>query len=415
MNEQIHAIANSLQKDYGLDDYVLKRHHIFSETNVDNNTNYILSLEWFPEDQVNKENEDFNPDGSVVMDVDLHTNKIRRIIFVNDVSFAQEGIFPSPNIEHVIEWIEELTGLMFGRQFKLMSETERKFTFHATIDNIDIAPTGDIEVAFNEDNQLSLFSIGGVFPTEDEVDWEPFSLTKEDIRNEVEQHITLIDIPIEKEEKWLKAWNLNQLFIRNDKSEILLPESLYNLNTLIEMNVSLEWDSANTYELTPKDIDFSTEVSYQDAMEKVTVTPISEEEVHRCIEETKKLVSSLFPKDSGKWTVTGMYPEKNYIITELKGDMFNAFRRKLKVIISRENYKTANYWDNKLFLDMYQSYKESEDATINKTDAMEKMYKHINVTPIYVKENKSNRYVLCGRVDCDIIIDGVTGEVLTIQ
>jgi hypothetical protein len=415
VNEQIQAIVVELQEKYGLEQYILKRYHIFSETNVDNKTSYILSLEWFPTDQVNTDDEDFNPDGSVVMDVDLHTKKVKRIIFVNDVSYAAEGISPTPEVEEVIDWIEEMTDMMFGRQFKLIEESERKFTFHATVDNIEVAPTGDIEVSFNERGQLTLFSIDGVFPTEDDIEWEPFSLTKEDVLDEIKQHLALIDTPIEEEEKWLKVWHLNQFFIRNDKSEIFLPENLYNLNTFIDLNVNLKWDSVGTYEFTPKDTDFSTEVSYEEAINKVTVTPISEEEVQRSLEETKELVSSLFPKDSGTWTVTGMYPEKNYIITELKGDMFKAFQRKLKVIISRDHYKAANYWDNQFIIDMYSSYKEPEVATVTKDDALEKMVKHINVTPVYVKEKKSNRYVLCAKVDCDIVIDGVTGDVLTFQ
>lgn len=409
MNEHIQAIAEELQDKYGLEHYELKRNHIFSETNMDNKTSYILSLEWFPTNQVDKDDEDFNPDGSVVMDVDLHTNKVRRIIFVNDVSYAIEGIFPTPEVEEVIDWVEGMTDMMFGRQFKLIEESERKFTFHATVDNMEVAPTGNIEVAFNDRNQLTLFSIDGVFPTEDDIEWEPFSLTKEDLLEEMKQHVELVETPIEEEEKWVNIWHLKPFFIRNDKSEIILPEELFNLNTFVDLDVNIKWESSSTYKFTPKDTDFSTEVSYEEAMKKVTVTPISEEEVEHCLEETKKLVSSLFPKDSGIWTVTGMYPEKDYIITELKGDMFKAYQRKLKVIISRDHYKAANYWDNQFILDMYSSYKESEDTSITKDDALEKMFKHINVTPVYVKENKSNRYVLCAKVDCDIVIDSVTG------
>ncbi|WP_026907861.1 hypothetical protein [Paucisalibacillus globulus] len=415
MNEHIRSIADNLQKEFGLDNYILKRNTFFSENSFESETSYILTLEWFPVEQAEEENEDFNPDGSAVVDIDLHTGKLKQIIFVNGISHAQEGTFPNPDIEHVIEWVEEITGMMFGRQFKLTNETEKKFSFHATVDNIDVAPTGNIELAFNADNQLTLFSIDGIFPTEDEVEWEPFSLTKEDVLDEIKGQLTLVDIPLEEQEKWLTIWQFNQIFIRNDKSEVILPETIYNMNNFRVLDVNLTWESANNHAFTPEKISLSTEISYEDAMKRVTVSPLSEEDVQHCLNETKEFLRNIYSNDSGKWTVTGMYPEKEYIFVELSSDFFKAFRRKLKVIIRRESYKVVNYWDNKLILDMFQSFEESEEAQINKDDAFEKIKKYIDVTPVYVKDESSNCYRLCGRIDCDVVINGVTGEIIAIN
>lgn len=95
MNEHVKEIANKLQQEYGLEQYVLKREHIFSETTQENQTNYILSLEWFPVHQ-SEENEEYNPEGTAVLEVNLHTNELKQLIFVNDVSYATEGIFLLP-------------------------------------------------------------------------------------------------------------------------------------------------------------------------------------------------------------------------------------------------------------------------------------------------------------------------------
>ncbi|WP_157037590.1 hypothetical protein [Ornithinibacillus californiensis] len=110
MNEQIQEIIHTQQKRFGLENYVLKREHIFMEKDVANQTNYILSLEWYPVDQANDDG-DYNPDGTAVLEINLHTKELKRIIFVNDISFATEGIFPAPEIETVIEWVEETTGM----------------------------------------------------------------------------------------------------------------------------------------------------------------------------------------------------------------------------------------------------------------------------------------------------------------
>ncbi|MEN2466264.1 hypothetical protein [Ornithinibacillus sp. JPR2-1] len=409
MNEHVKEIANKLQQEYGLEQYVLKREHIFSETTQENQTNYILSLEWFPVHQ-SEENEEYNPEGTAVLEVNLHTNELKQLIFVNDVSYATEGIFPPPEIESVIEWVEEKTGMMFGRQFKLDYEDGTAFSFQATVDNIAVAPSGNIDITFNENNQLTQFSIDGVFPSEEDIDWEPFSLMKEDLMENIKQQLKLIETPIEEEEKWLKVWTMDTIFIRNDKSNIILPASLYQIDTYKELNVLLEWASTSQRDFTPQEIDFSTEISYEDAMAKVRVNPLTDDEIQSTMEETKDFLSNLYPDDSGKWTLTGMYPEGNYIITELKMAASTPLDRKLKVIISRDSLQTANYWDSKLLFEVFESYAKAEDVTISRDEAFDKIIKHVELTPVYVKDPNSDSYHLCGKLDCEVVVIGTTGE-----
>lgn len=414
MNEHVKEIANKLQQEYGLEQYVLKREHIFSETTQENQTNYILSLEWFPVHQ-SEENEEYNPEGTAVLEVNLHTNELKQLIFVNDVSYATEGIFPPPEIESVIEWVEEKTGMMFGRQFKLDYEDGTAFSFQATVDNIAVAPSGNIDITFNENNQLTQFSIDGVFPSEEDIDWEPFSLMKEDLMENIKQQLKLIETPIEEEEKWLKVWTMDTIFIRNDKSNIILPASLYQIDTYKELNVLLEWASTSQRDFTPQEIDFSTEISYEDAMAKVRVNPLTDDEIQSTMEETKDFLSNLYPDDSGKWTLTGMYPEGNYIITELKMAASTPLDRKLKVIISRDSLQTANYWDSKLLFEVFESYAKAEDVTISRDEAFDKIIKHVELTPVYVKDPNSDSYHLCGKLDCEVVVIGTTGEIVPIS
>ncbi|HAM80840.1 hypothetical protein [Ornithinibacillus bavariensis] len=412
MNEDILSRAKAWQEILGLDHYVLERSHIFSETNLNNRTSYILSLELFPTEEASEEHEDFNPTGTASLDIDFHTNKLRRIIFVNGVSFANEHSLPTPEIENVIEWIEEVTDMMFGRQFKLVYEGDREYRFQATVDNMEVAPTGEIEVRFNDTNQLTMFSIDGLFPTEDEVEWEPFSLTRDDITEEIQNHFSFLEAPIEEEEKWLPIWQVNEFYIRNDQSEIILPESILTLDTYHQLNRVIKWDNTSTKEFSLKDLELSTEISYEDAMHKVTVQPISQNELTLALEETKDFLSQFYPNDSGKWTATGMYPEKNYIFVEFEGETFKAFKRKLKVIINREDFTTVNYWDSQFLLDMFNDYKEADQVSVTKEEAFSKIVGTIEVIPVYVKNAKSESYQLCGRVSCNYVVNAATGDLI---
>lgn len=415
MNERILTIANKIKQDYGLDNYILKRDHIFSELRTDGATTYLLSLEFFPVKKAKEENEDYNPEGTAVIEVDLHTEEIKRIIFVNDVSFANEAVFPNSAIEDVIEWIENMTGMMFGKQFKIEQIDERKFIFQAAIDHIEVAPAGYIEVKFNDANQLTTYSIDGDFPQEDEIEWEPFDLTKETILEEIKERFTLTEIPIENEKKWKKIWQIQPFYIRNDLSESILPETLYHHDTYISLNQKIEWKEPSTRKFKSEDVNLSTEISFEEAMKKVTVKPITDLERITCLDEAKEFLCSLYPEESGVWTVTGMYPEKNYIFVELKGNTFKVFQRKVKVIIDRNRMKVVNHWDSQYIVDMYNSFQEAEATNLDKEEAFESIRKSIKVTPVYVKVPKTDKYQLSGRVDCDVVIEDHTGKIISVN
>ncbi|WP_010097757.1 hypothetical protein [Ornithinibacillus scapharcae] len=414
MSQTIQDIVDDIQKKYGLDHYVLHNHHIYAETNVSNKTDYILSLEFLPSEQEIKEGE-YNPSGTAIIDMNLHTKDLKQITFLNNVSNATEGIFPQQDMDQIIDWIEEETGMMFGKQFKLVHEYENEVSFQATIDNMEVAPTGAIDLIFNEQGQLTQFSIDGIFPTEEEVDWEPFSLTTEDIIDTIMDHLTLVETPDEENQTWLNLWQVKTFYIKNDRTKLILPENLYQLDKFHQLHITVEWDKPHLETFTTEDYDFSTEVSYEEALEnRGEPAPITEIELQNCLEEVTKVVSNLFPDESGKWTVTGMYPEKNYIICELIGEKYRSIQRKLKLIIQRDNFTTVNYWDNKFILDMFRPFKEPEQAKIAKVEAFEKLQSSIELTPVYVKESHSDTYQLCGRIVCDDVVDAVSGELIKI-
>src|SRR5690625_7523004 len=66
-----------------------------------------------------------------------------------------------------------------------------------------------------------MFSIDGLFPTEDQVVWEPFSLVPKKVEHLFKQHLKLFEVPIEKDEKWLPVLGIAELYVRNRDEQTL--------------------------------------------------------------------------------------------------------------------------------------------------------------------------------------------------
>src|SRR5699024_7395588 len=216
-------------EQFQLNNYFLKRYHIFHEKRSLTEGNYILNMEWFPnQPKEQQEDEDLNPKGTVSIDIDFHSKELYRIIFVGGISNPDaKDIFPTTDKADVIHWVEETTGLIFGKQFKIESEKGNTFYFRAAIDNINAAPGGMIHVEFNEKDELTLFSIDGLFPTEDKVVWEPFSLLPENMGNFFKEQLQLVEVPVEEDEKWMPVYMIEELYVKND-GEVTLPYDSLN-------------------------------------------------------------------------------------------------------------------------------------------------------------------------------------------
>lgn len=414
MEEQLQELADDTQKKFGLADYYLKRHHIFYETN-NLETTYLLSMEWFPEGH-DQTDEDYNPAGTAVIDVDIHTKAVKRIVFVHEKTFATEGDYPSTaDQDSVIEWVEEMTGLQFGRQFQLLLEEDGAFSFQAVVDNIPVYPSGSIEVEFNDYDQLASFFIDGSFPAEDIVKWEPFSLTPEKVDQTVRNQFKLLEVPLEAQEKWLPVYGIEELFVANDGSRTLPFEPITHQGSYVEKALIMGWDTLSNEKFYSEEIDLSSDVSEKQALANephLDTFPITESEQMNCEEETLHFLQRVYPDDSGKWTLTGLRRDNGAIVAELRltyGDK-RALQRKLRLIIDSERYIAINYVDNNLLFDMFKHFHSAETPAILANEAFEKIREHIEITPVYVFDNEMHGYILCGKIDCDYSVNAVNGE-----
>ncbi|PAV31503.1 hypothetical protein CIL05_02275 [Virgibacillus profundi] len=419
MHHKIKEIVDYTAEKFKLDNYYLKRHHIYQEKNGLNEESFVLNMEWFPS-KVKHTDDDHNPAGTASIDVDIHTKLVRSIIFVQGVSYAHSNFPSASEKENIIEWVEEETGLEFGRQFRLIGDEERKLSFRAAVDNVAVYPAGSIDVKFNQEGQLVLFSIHGNFPNESQLNWEPFSLTPETTDPIAEEQFKLLEIPLEDEEKWKAVYGAPAVFVTNDGKRFISFEEVENQGSYVKKDVMLEWESQIHEEFTKESIDISLEVTIEQALANETNTdnqPLTKAEEDKAITETKQFMQREYPNDSEKWKLTQLHREHGYIFAELKpaAPDQRVIERKIKVVIDEENYTAINYFDNSVILDMFGHFESADEPAISKDTAFEKLRGHIDVTPVYVYDKEQESYILCGKIDCEYGVDAVTAEVILLD
>jgi len=157
MDQRIYDLAELTKAKYGLTAYRLHKWHIFRGTTLFRGTVYRLSMEWFPIHVGPGGNEDTNPAGTVCMDIDIASGKLENMIFVGGVTYADSLKFDSRHKDEIIRWIEKETGLVYGKQFELWKEKERKLQFRGCVDGIAVSPAASIEIQWDEEGRLVFF------------------------------------------------------------------------------------------------------------------------------------------------------------------------------------------------------------------------------------------------------------------
>lgn len=421
MHKRVQKVIDVTADELGLDKYYLKRHSFVKEEIPIEGVSYELTMEWFPNEAAETE-EGLNPPGTALVDVDLHSERIKKIIFVNDISYAHAEALTviHQTSEQIIEWVEEMTGLEYGRQFQLVDESKNDMHFRSAVDNIPVYPGGNIDITFNEQGQLTLFSIHGSFPTEDQVQWEPFALTSEIVEPIALDHCKLMEIPVENEQKWISVYGTSMFFLTNNGGKTIsydqVEKSIIYCNSVEPITWS-HTSSASTISL--EKIDLSPEISESEALsnnkEVDRKRSISKDEQTRIITEVSRLLQQELPDDNGQWKLTTIQQEHNYlfaILHPVKQD-FRIIGPKIKVIMDSKTLKPLNYMDNRQLLDVFRDFKEAEMPVISKGEASEKLRSYLEISPVYVYQK--GRYMLCGKIECGYVVDAVTGEMISLD
>lgn len=419
MDKKVQEVIDYTRRKLGLVNYTIKRHEIFRESKSPDKTSYLLSMEWFP-NGVKQIDEAFNPSGSVSVDIDIHTLAIQSIVFVQGISYAEEAPYPALEKEAVIQWVENMTELKYEHQFKLVDYEDDYFRFQATIESIPLSPPGFINVEFNLDEQLSSFYIEGNFPINRSIVPEQFTLTLDSVADIAKNQCKLMNFPDDIDKKWLPTYGLEEVYVTNNDNDVLPFEYIERFPKPIRIDQVLEWDKVIKEEYTYEDIDLSSEVSIEQALNleaDPNTFPITESEQNKCRAETKQLLQREYGSESGKWTLTSVYREHGYFIAEVKPTLpkNNVIERKLKIIIDSINLHVINFVDNKAFVNMFAHFQEADPVIISQEDAFKKLYEYIEITPVYVFDSECEKYILSGKIDCNYGMNGANGEVVLLE
>ncbi|MFB8733682.1 hypothetical protein ACEQPO_06195 [Bacillus sp. SL00103] len=89
-----HSTTNRSDKGkFGLDLYYLKRHSFYRYVNMFNETIYTFNMEWFPSHEAEPVDDDVNPDGTAVIEVNLNTGQIESVIFCHGQNlYLDDGV-----------------------------------------------------------------------------------------------------------------------------------------------------------------------------------------------------------------------------------------------------------------------------------------------------------------------------------
>ncbi|ALX49688.1 hypothetical protein AOX59_14585 [Lentibacillus amyloliquefaciens] len=420
MAEEFQTVVDDIRESLSLNNHKLKRHHFFREKNHFNETTYILSMEWFPENS-NIATDDYNPEGTAVVDVNFHTKEIKQILFVNNVNSADHSVYPSSVVkEDVIDWIEDMTALTFGRQFLIAQEDEQKLVFRAAVDNIPVSPSGMIRVEFNENGLLTLFSIDGEFPTEEQIEWEPFALTPDTYEPVAETQCQLLELPSQEQEKWLPVYGMEELFLTNDATRTIPFTFGEDRSSFIPKDEVLRWDAPLEGNFERKEIDLSSEVTFETVLANTPhpdTFPLTDEEVEACEREVLSFMRLVYPNESGKRSLTGFYLKDGYIKAEIKPvhDAKKALNLKINLIIERNTLRAVNYFDQDNLFEAFKHFAKSDKPILSSEEAFEKLRGHLDIDPVYVYDSERETYIMCGKLDCDYGVNAVTGEVLKLN
>ncbi|GAA0437729.1 hypothetical protein GCM10008983_13300 [Lentibacillus halophilus] len=421
MNEHVRKMADQVREWLGLHQHQLIHHYFFREVDDFHQTVYTLTTEWVP-DHAELPDDGSNPAGTAVVDINFHTGAVQRIVFVHNTNSADSEVYPTPDPkEYVIEWIEDLTGLTFGRQFLIAREHDHSITFHAAVDNIPVSPGGTIEVSFNDNGELTLFSIDGHFPSEEHIQWEPFALTPDKYEPVALEQCHLVELPDQAQEKWLPVFGIEETFITNDAERTIPFQMGADKQSFVAKDEVMRWSTPMTGTWKPGDMDLSPDVSVETARANKPhpdTIPLTEAEVAACEREVLRFMRLVYPKESGKRKWTGVYLQDGYIIAEIQriGDQVaNELDVKIKVVIERETCTAINYFDQEALYGAFQHFDQADDAVVSRDDAVAYLRPYLQMDPMYVYDSEEDHYIMCGKLDCAYGVDAVTGDVIRLN
>ncbi|MFJ8235332.1 hypothetical protein ACIQ34_06215 [Ureibacillus sp. NPDC094379] len=416
MDVRIKELVEFAKEKFGLNNYYLQEYRFQRSVNIFNETVYTLSMEWFPDHAVQEE-DGANPEGTASIEMDIKSRKFKSAIFVMGKSFAIDGVrFSNLKKDEIIKWVEIETGLQHGKQFQIHKENEGEFYFMACMDGVAVSPSGFIDVKFNEEGKLILFSIHGQFPTKELIKEEKYTLSLDRLEHLEKEQMKLIESPSYEQKKIYPIYTIEEIFVTNAGETTIPFDAFADKSQFLKINQTIHWNEPINKTFERKKIRWIEELTAEQAFScepSPDSFPITKADQEKCKIAVKNLLRMEYPNESEIWILKFLYRDKGYIHATLKANKQNnrIFQRKIKVIIDETSLHVVNYIDSKMMLKIFDNFQAPAQLTITKDKAYHKLKEFFELKPFYVYDFNQKQYVLCGKLDCRYGVNAASGEV----
>ncbi|WP_339320113.1 hypothetical protein [Paenibacillus sp. FSL R10-2734] len=418
MDIRIKELLDVTQQTYGLDNYYLHAHEIYREVTMLGETNYLLSMEWFPSHLTEWE-EDYNPEGTAVITIDLQSRNYKSVIFVGGKSYANGTPFQYIELNGVIQWMETEVGIVYGKQFYLEKEQLGEYHFAECIEGIPVSPGGRMELRFDAEGRLTFYSIYGQFPSNSMVLEENYSLTLQAVEQLARKQLQLIEYPVYEMKHLLPIYGLEEIYITNDGTTTI-PFEISGARARLNIDQVMHWEHTNRAPFEKREVRLHEVVTIEQAVDREPHPdsfPITDVEQAKCISAIETALSQLYSHESGQWILKTLHRERGYIqaILRMKTPSNRIFQRKLLLFIDAQIYKVINVMDNKPMLDTFDEFQSEGEIAVSHDEAYDKLKEWIELSPVYVYDYGQNKYVLCGKLDCNYAVKASSGDVVELS
>lgn len=418
MDRRIKELIDYTYFKLGLENYSLQRHKLYRKVNFRNETIYTLSMEWFPKNATEFD-EDLNPVGTAVVELRIDNRKFERIIFVDGKTYASGLTFSNVSLEQVVEWIEHETGLKNGAQFRLLEEKSGEYRFQECYHGLPVSPSGYIEIKFDDADKLIFYSVFGSFPSSELFNVEEFTLSLNDVEEIAAEQLMRIDFPSYEKKQLIPLYAIEELYIRNDLGKTIPFEVFTIEHTFVKIEKPLYWETKSDKPFDRMEIEFHEDISPEQAFTHEPhpeLEQISSHDQEKAIAEVIHSLQRVYPEDSGKWILKTLHRENRYIHATLRRQQTDhkVFQRKLIVFLD-QTFKAVNYMDNEMMLEMLKDFTSAGEVKIQIEEAFAKLKPFLTLKPVYVYDSEEERFVLCGKLDCNDGVHAVSGEVISLD
>ena len=414
MDAKIKKIIEATKVKFGLANYYLQTHMLSRSVDIFRHTKYTVSMEWFPNHITELEDEHSNPDGTVIIDMDVHQGTLESIVFVGEKTFAKVCA------EDWVKWIEHETGLIYEEQFQLVEEKEGRLLFRECFNGVAVSPSGHIELNYNQEGYLTLFAAHGQFPSKEKFKEEAYTLSLEDLEDLAKEQITCLEIPSNEQEQMYTVYAVEELYVTNDQTATIPYAFFVNDDVTTTVDEVIYWHTSLDTPFERKRVTILEDVTAEQAFTcepHPDIVPISEQEQKQCILAVTDLLRQKYPNDTGKWILKTLHRAKGTIKATLRASQptNRVFQLKLLITIDAKSLQAINYLDNQFMLDSFDQYKASEKVTVTKEEAFAKLKNLFELKAVYVYDVNQEHYVLCGKLDCAYAINAASGEVIVLE